>query len=127
MPVIYQSRIYRADLQANRNVLYVFGDNVRRAGYGGQAKEMRGEKNAVGVATKWFPAMKPEAFFSDAKHDEQRAIIASDLAPVISALKAGRIIVWPMDDIGTGLSDLPNQAPVTWNWLLWFREEHNIK
>lgn len=35
MPIIYQSRIYRADLRANPSVLYVFGDNPQRVGFSG--------------------------------------------------------------------------------------------
>jgi hypothetical protein len=42
MPILYQHRIYRMDLIANPNILYVFGDNTKRVGMGGQAGEMRG-------------------------------------------------------------------------------------
>ena len=43
---------------------YAFGTS-RRIGFGGQAKEMRGEPNAISVATKWEPSNRPNAFFSD--------------------------------------------------------------
>lgn len=52
MIVLHQKFIFREDLQANPDVYYLFGDNVERRGLGGQAKEMRGEPNAIGVATK---------------------------------------------------------------------------
>ena len=58
--IIYQKFIYRSDLKANPSVLYLFGDNLQRVGLGGQAKEMRGEPNAVGIATKKAPDNKPE-------------------------------------------------------------------
>ena len=44
MPVVRQKRIVRAELQANPHVLYLFGDNDQRDGYGGQAAEMRDEE-----------------------------------------------------------------------------------
>jgi hypothetical protein len=30
MPILYQKMIYRVDLQRNRNVLYLFGDNDKK-------------------------------------------------------------------------------------------------
>jgi hypothetical protein len=55
MTLIFQEWITRKDLRENPDKRYVFGDNVERRGYGGQAKEMRGEPNAIGVVTKWAP------------------------------------------------------------------------
>ena len=43
-----QTWITRDDLRANRDLIYVFGDNVERAGRRGLAREMRGEPNAHG-------------------------------------------------------------------------------
>lgn len=40
MIVIKQFRIYRKDIQANPHILYIFGDNLDRKGFGGQAAEM---------------------------------------------------------------------------------------
>jgi hypothetical protein len=51
--------IYRRDLRANPESLYLFGDNTKRVGIGGQAREMRGEPNAVGIATKNAPGSYP--------------------------------------------------------------------
>ncbi|MDE4297141.1 hypothetical protein PXK56_18310 [Phaeobacter gallaeciensis] len=118
MPLIYQFRIYRQDLQRNPGVLYVFGDNVKRVGLGGQAAEMRGEPNAVGVATKWEPSSeRPACFFSDTNIDQQKQIISKDLAPVLKALKEGKTVIWPLDGIGSGLSEVPTRAPQTWAWM----------
>tara|TARA_Y100000034_G_scaffold87336_1_gene104761 strand:- start:4060 stop:4287 length:228 start_codon:yes stop_codon:yes gene_type:complete len=66
--IIYQDKIFRGDLIANPNRTYLFGDNFIRKGYGGQAKEMRGEPNAYGIVTKRFPSMDKKAFLTD-KHD----------------------------------------------------------
>lgn len=111
MPVIFQKFIYREDCQANPDVLYVFGDNTLRRGLGGQAGSMRGEPNAVGVATKWEPGMDVGDFFRDDDFDECVAIIEEDLKPVVRALEHGEIVVIPLDGLGTGLSQLPERAP----------------
>jgi len=50
MPILYQDQIKRDDLRAHPDRIYLFGDNVARQGRGGQAKEMRGEPNALGIA-----------------------------------------------------------------------------
>lgn len=112
--IIYQSRIYRADLRANPFILYVFGDNVRRVGKGGQAGEMRGEPNAIGIATKWAPGGAPADYFNDAQMDEILAQYYVDIEPVLWALNHGGTIVFPLDGIGTGLSEVPRRAPKVW-------------
>lgn len=109
MPLVYQDWITREDLRANPDKVYVFGDNVERRGYGGQAKEMRGEPNAIGVRTKCEPSMSSRAFFKDTQ--ECRDMVEWDLARVQKALDEGRTVVVPKDGIGTGLSRLPFVAP----------------
>jgi hypothetical protein len=109
MPITFKKWITRADLRACPEWRYVFGDNVQRAGRGGQAKEMRGEPNAIGVATKWAPHMRHDAFFTDIK--ECKDIILTDLAKVEDALKEGRVVVWPWDGIGSGRAHLDAMAP----------------
>ena len=111
MPVIRQSRIYRADLQANPDVLYLFGDNDDRVGYGGQAREMRDEENAVGIRTKWHPSHQEDAFFADDDYDEIIGMIGQDIERARDHLENGGVVVIPLDGLGTGLSDLPNRAP----------------
>jgi hypothetical protein len=117
MPLIYQKVIFRDDLQNNPKVLYVFGDNVERWGLKGQAKEMRGEPNAIGVATKWAPNNKAESFFSDRSYYPIMEIIRADMQPVIQALNDGRTVIWPADGIGSGLSNLEQNAPKVWQNL----------
>ena len=111
--LIYQKIIYRIDVRTNRDVIYLFGDNVARKGRGGQAREMRGEENAIGIATKWFPSMKPMAFFTDERISEQMEIINRDFDPVISHIKSGGTVIVPFDGIGTGLSQMGRYAPLT--------------
>jgi hypothetical protein len=115
MPVIFQKFVDREDLRRNPSVLYVFGDNCKRVGFGGQAKAMRGEKNAVGVATKYSPA---DCFGdSPTETDAQNRIIDQDMKPLFDHVKAGGIVIWPADGIGTGLANLPLAAPETFDYL----------
>jgi redox-sensitive bicupin YhaK (pirin superfamily) len=52
--------------------LFVFGDNLRRTGFGGQAAEMRGEPNAVGIAPGY-----EQKHFADADKRGRLCLIAS--------------------------------------------------
>jgi hypothetical protein len=121
--VIFQKIIKNEDLRRNFAAgvpaLYVFGDNVLRKGLGGQAGEMRGEPNAVGVATKYLPSMERDAFFTEesAAIDAQKRILDTDMKPLFSHLKDGGIVIFPADGIGTGLSRLPELAPTTYAYL----------
>lgn len=111
MPVLFQRIIVRSDLHANRNALYLFGDNEERRGMGGQAKEMRGEPNALGVRTKRAPGMNERAFWSDDDYDRCVSMIEEDFGRAFRALWAGKVIVLPSDGIGTGYAELPVRAP----------------
>jgi len=109
MPVRFQKWITRQDLKNNPNVIYVFGDNTQRVGLGGQAKEMRGEPNAHGVATKWAPGWDDADFFKDDEASFKACI--SDFKDIFYALRDGKTVVFPSDGLGTGLSMLPQKAP----------------
>lgn len=113
MPIRYQRRIYRNDLKLRPTWYYLFGDNMAEEGYGGQAKEMRGEANAIGVPTKHAPSMAEHAFFTDGAKctANVQARWASIFARVESLLDSGAIVVIPTDGLGTGLSQLPQRAP----------------
>src|ERR1700735_1638547 len=102
----YVKHITRKMLQHNPDQLFVFGDNLAEKGLGGQAKEMRGEPNAVGIPTKNYPGMGEFDFFEDG--DFNRAKIKIDAAFMklfVHTANRGRV-VWPEDGIGTGLADL---------------------
>jgi hypothetical protein len=114
MTFIRQKIVSRADLRANPDVLYVFGDNEERWGLGGQAKEMRGELNAVGVAT----LKSPGEFWHYNDNPRQCAVIDADMAPLFEAAAAGRVIVFPLDGIGTGLADLERRSAMTFAHLV---------
>ena len=112
-----QAWITRADLQANPDRVYLFGDNLLRIGMGGQAGAMRGEPNAIGVATKKAPGMADRDFFTDAEYSANCAQIDHDLTRAFEAKTRGRVIVIPSDGLGTGLSEMPTRCPRTLEYL----------
>lgn len=119
MPLGFQKRYYREDAGRNPTWLYVFGDNVARDGFGGQAKEMRGEPNAVGVCTKYFPGKEPGDYFDEhpVRVVAQNRIIDEDMKPLFAHLKTGGVVIWPTDGIGTERAALPTKAPSTFEHI----------
>lgn len=113
MPLILQRRIYRQDLRANRAILYCFGDNEARVGFGGQAAEMRDEPNAIGIAT----LVAPGVFWNEDNFTHQAAVLDGDFVPVFCSLSSGGIVVFPADGVGTGLADLERKSPTTFAYL----------
>lgn len=111
--VLRVARVTRDTVRADRATLWVFGDNMARRGYGGQAAAMRGEPNALGVPTKWSPARHPDAYFSDDdwRDETVRHAIQDAFRAMGAALAAGRHVVIPADGLGTGLAELPTRAP----------------
>jgi hypothetical protein len=109
MPLLKQKWITRADLQANPTWWYCFGDNLQRIGRGGQAKEMRGEPNAIGIATK----ASPWEYLNDNIHFY---LAAQEFAHVFNQIDTflafGDTVVFPEDGFGTGLADLATRAPM---------------
>jgi hypothetical protein len=110
---IIVQRYSRAEAHANRDKLYVFGDNMAGRGFGGQAGEMRGVPNAVGIPTKWRPSREPSAYFTngDLRDGNVKQAIMGAIAELEKHLLAGGDIVYPADGVGTGLSELPTRAP----------------
>ena len=114
MPIHREKVITRDMLRASPQALFVFGDNLRRAGKGGQAAEMRGEPNAVGIPTKKEPSMHPVAFFKDHDLDAYLNARAHDLYRLQRHLEAGGRVVLPADGIGSGRARLKQTAPAIW-------------
>lgn len=110
----YKKFIYRSDLEQNRDKYYLFGDNTIRQGYGGQAREMRGEPNAVGIVTKRFPSNSYDSFFYEHDFDEAVRFIDRDFASIPS----GVTVVIPTDGLGTGLARLDIYAPNIYQYIL---------
>jgi len=110
-------KITRQDIQNNKNKIFVFGDNTKRKGYGGQAKEMRGELNTLGIATKRSPSLDESAFFNDSSENDWN-IIKQDLDKLEQYIKEGKQIVLPKDGLGTGLAKLKEKAPSIYNYMV---------
>lgn len=114
MPVEYRSWITRDMVRAEPEKTFVFGDNACRVGLGGQAAAMRGEPNAMGVATLYAPGV-----FYDAS-PKALWIVTADLAAVAGALSNGRTVIAPRDGLGTGLARLKEFRPDLNNLIVSF-------
>ena len=124
-----RDRITREMVQAEPDTIFLFGDNLLGKGFGGQAKEMRGEPNAIGIPTKRAPSMQSNAFFSDATYADNVKAIDAAFAKIPPNTK----IVVPAAGLGTGLAQLDTRAPKTFAYLqsklavLGISEESSIK
>lgn len=119
MPLLRQQYISRTDLKKNRHVLYVYGDNTQRKGLGGQAEQMRGEPNGIGVATKYRGAKDPDAYFGEEPEQiiAQKRVIDEDMKPLFDKVKRGGVVVISLAGLGTDRADLEFRAPSTWDYL----------
>lgn len=110
--------ITRQYIRANPDKIFLFGDNLERRGFGGQAAAMRGEPNAIGIPTKKSPSYSKGAFFTDDEFAENKAAIDLAFAEVITAcLDSSRVIVIPSSGLGTGRAALDKRAPRTFAYL----------
>lgn len=110
--------ISREYVRANKDKLFLFGDNLERRGLGGQAAAMRGEPNAVGIPTKKSPSYRRGAFFCDAEFEQNKAAIDAAFAEINKIVKDSiRAIVIPSDGLGTGRAQLELRAPRTFAYL----------
>ena len=117
MNVMYLPHITRVYVRSNLDMLFIFGDNDKRQGFGGQAKEMRGEPNTYGIRVKKSPAMMPDAFYTDKEYNDNIHKILFDLGHVQIIRKDYERLVIPANGIGTGLANLNGKAPKTFKFL----------
>lgn len=117
MPIVKCDKIHRAVIRLEPERLYVFGDNFAGTGYGGQARECRGEPNSVGIPTKRAPHMREDAFLTDADLEEWRRRAEPAFSRIEEALANGQTVVLPTAGIGTGLAQLEQRAPAIWREL----------
>jgi hypothetical protein len=126
MPIRREHHITRQMLRDEPSTLWVFSDNLIGRGLIGQAYEMRGEPNAVGIPTKRLPALDPVAYFDDADMGVFLATAAEPLHRLLVHLRTGGVVVWPAAGIGTGLADLERRAPQVWACLERARERLEV-
>lgn len=105
--------ITRVDIRAQKDKIFLFGDNLAKKGFGGQAKEMRGEENAIGIPTKKAPSNNPKAFFTDQEFATNKKAIDE----AFGKIPPDKIIVIPKAGLGTGLAVLEEKAPETFAYL----------
>lgn len=116
--IVKQKFITRFDIQTNPNQIYIFGDNDARTGYGGQAQEMRGEPNSIGIRVKKLPDNDPASFYTDDEYSNNVQKINQDINLIRkNAILKGKTIVIPEDGIGTGYAHLQKTAPKTFKFL----------
>ncbi len=117
--IIRQKIITRNEVRRYRECIYVFGDNMLRRGLAGQAKEMRGEPNTIGIPTKRFPTNTYNAFFTNTDWDNAliRNAIMFAISDIKSALYDNTDVIIPADGIGTGLAQLDRYAPVIFDYI----------
>lgn len=111
----YQDFITMVDEHPDK--IFLFGDNDKGTGYGGQAKEMRNKANTIGIPTKKLPDTTPESYYTDAELDDNKKKINASIKLVINEIKKGKTIVIPSAGIGTGLAKLREKAPKTFSFL----------
>lgn len=97
-----QSWITRDDLHANRDAIYIFGDNVAREGVRGLAREMRHEPNAHPISVSWEP-FRP---FTHATAPAAIEIITKEFNALIATQP--RIVVLPLNGIVPEFVDMPD-------------------
>ena len=109
--------ITRKFIQSHPDWLFIFGDNVLKTGYGGQAKECRNEPNTFGIPTKFAPSMNERDFFTD-DFFEAIKIIYDDIFEYMAESKIDKyknVVIFPR--IGEGLAELPKRAPKIYAYL----------
>jgi hypothetical protein len=108
-----RDRITRDDVRAETDKIFLFGDNLTERGFGGQAAEMRGEENAVGIPTKKAPSNNPNSFFTDKEFAANKQAIDE----AFGKIPIDKTVVIPKAGLGTGLAQLEEKAPRTFAYL----------
>lgn len=104
------------DVNAQKNKIFIFGDNDLRLGKGGQAI-IRDLKNTIGIRTKKEPNNNYNSFYSDVNYDLNISNIKEDIINIINKSKEGYILVFSNGGYGTGLARLKIKAPLTFKFL----------
>ena len=106
---------------SNLDSLFVFGDNTKRIGNGGQA-QIRPASNTYGIATKNAPCMLYDSCFFDDNNQDDWKILEQDLDGLYKVFLSNEyeVLIFPKDGLGTGLSDLPNKAPNLYKFLIMY-------
>lgn len=104
------------DVINNPNKIFVFGDNNARSGKGGQAI-IRGLLNTAGIRTKKAPNNRSTSFYKDTDLEENKKNILEDVTNIKNHMLFGYTIVLSSGGYGTGLANLKEFAPKTFEYL----------
>ena len=116
--VMQMKWITRSFVREHRDHIFLFGDNIARRGFGGQAAQMRAEPNAIGIPTKKLPSNVEEAFFTDAEFEQNKAAIDRAFERLYQmSSTVEQIVVMASDGLGTGRAQLDKRAPQTFAYL----------
>lgn len=122
MPILFYKGWYSPELcELNPDIIFVFGDNVRRIGMGGQAI-IRKQRNVYGIATKRIGDMHRDSFFREG-NEEDRKHVDQDLAGLRKLLEEGRTVVIPVEratdriSLGLARARLPEVAPTLYQHI----------
>ena len=114
MTILRQTEFWtRESVSNDPDRYYIFGDNEQGIGTGGQAC-IRGLSNAFGIPTKRSPGMAAEDFWSDDELDANCRLIDEAWLKI----PTDKPWVISQEGLGTGLSELPERAPRTYQYLL---------
>jgi hypothetical protein len=103
------------DIVSNPDKIYIYGDNDRRFGKGGQAI-IRDLPNTFGIRTKKYPSNDIDSFYLDTEFEENCQKIREDILEICQRF-SDKTIVLSSGGYGTGLSKLPQTAPKTFQYL----------
>jgi len=109
--------ITREFIQRNHHILFVFGDNDIRKGFGGMAKDFRGEPNSLGVRTKKFPGLDKSHFYTDDEYSINTRKILADINDIINKSINYQYIYFPKQ-IGLGKAHMKTYCPMTYDYLM---------
>lgn len=111
---------YNEDLVLNnKNYLFVFGDNTKKIGLGGQAI-IRNCGNTFGFITKLKPTNDEKAFLNDEMFDVYINYIdktIETLKYILSFNNNYTALVFPLTGLGNGLAKMPEKAPKCYEYL----------
>jgi len=121
----YEGIWTRAEVEADPENIYVFGDNLADAetGYVPSVTQavIRGLPNAFGIITKIDRKLSQESFLNDRNFGQYRFYLYNILFSLRNKLKAGKNVYVPMKDgqilLGTGKAQMPEKAPMCFELL----------
>ena len=115
MPIEIIHRYSREDLSQPGQALCL-RRQFRPHGHGGQARETRGEPNAIGIGTKKAPTYDGADFLTDGEYAQDVHAILADFERFFGPPTGpdGRLAG---DGIGTGIAQLPARAPLTLRFI----------